>query len=121
MQTEENKLDRFSEAFSSGGAGCRRQCECGRVFYDTDNGWDWGEGELEALQANKEATPLSYAVSTMILEGREYARDCNCWHTRASKVIEWLDSHNREIARYLNGEQAYALAHAKEMPTVKAT
>jgi hypothetical protein len=121
MRDDSDKLDRFSRAFSSHTAGCRRECKCGRVFYDASgsNGWDWSDGEFETLSASK-ATALYYAVETLVLEGVEYVSDCDCWHHLAKKFIQWIDTYNHQIAAYLNGEQAHAEAAAKVMPTVKA-
>lgn len=34
---DEELLDLFEQAFSTGSTGCREECECGRQFYDTEN------------------------------------------------------------------------------------
>ncbi len=44
------KLDNFERAFHAGTSGCTRACNCGRVFYDVENSYDWEDGELERLE-----------------------------------------------------------------------
>ena len=113
-------MESFERAFDSRVSGCRRDCACGREFYDNYNsGYDWDEGELEALAKNPNATPLGYAVSSIEFEGTSYVFDCDCWRPRARRIIHFLMNHNVEIADFLRNEQK-RLAHlAKHFPTVE--
>lgn len=111
-------LETFERAFTSHCAGCLRQCECGRQFYDADNIYSWEEGELEKLLADPKAVALEYAVETMSLEGREYVLDCSCWHERAKHIKGFIDSHARSIAEYLKLEKERKQRLADESPTV---
>jgi len=119
LEMNSEKLNEFERAFSSGMAGCVRTCECGRVFYDNANSYDWEPGELERLQASKKATPVDYSVGTLVLEGGEFVQACNCWHERASKIIDWLDNHAHGIAEYLTLEKKRKQADADHSPVVR--
>lgn len=99
------KLENFERAFNSGCGGCVRTCECGRVFFDAHNSYDWEDGELERLTANPKATSLDYCVSTISCEGREYVADCDCWHSRAYAIMGFIDAHAHKIALYLRLEK----------------
>jgi len=112
------KIERFVRAFGNAGAGCRRECECGRVFYNDDPSWDFEPGELEELRADPKASSMIHSVSSFYLEGKEFAVDCDCWHERALQIMAFIDGHNGQIAAYINACAADALAAAKRMPTV---
>lgn len=113
------KLKRFSRAFTHV-SGCRRTCACGKVYYENSDEWSWDEGELEALLDDPKAVALPHAVGSFQISGRDYVRDCDCWHGMAHDLIGFLDAYSHEIAAYLNGEKAHATAAAKSMPTVDA-
>lgn len=110
-------LENFIRAFHSGGGGCRRQCECGREFYNSDGGWTWNEGELERLEASA-ATDLDHTVETLVVEGREYCIDCTCWHVRASHLARWISNHGRGIAHFLTLEKRRLEEKAANAPVV---
>jgi len=115
-----DKLENFERAFTTCVSGCRQRCHCGREFFDNANsGYDWAEGELEKLLDDPKATALDYAVETIIVEGREYVSDCDCWHARAAVLIGFIDSHARGIAAYLNREKRRLEALAEHAPTVE--
>lgn len=119
---ETPQMENFIRAFSSGGNGCRFECKCGRLFYDTGNDdWDWVPGELESLyemsKAGK-ATALDYSVGTIILEGVEYAADCECWRDRALKIMAWLDANIRAVAQWINLEKDRRQFEASQAPFV---
>lgn len=111
-------LDNFIEAFGSRGSGCIRECACGRVFYNSDGGWDWEEGELEKLLADPTATNLDYSVSTVLFEGKEFVPDCLCWRPRAHRVIKFLQAHDQEIAAFLAAEKKRLTRIAERAPVV---
>jgi hypothetical protein len=114
-------LDNFIDAFGSGGAGCVRECACGRVFFNSNGGWTWEEGELEQLQADPNASDLDYSVSAVIFEGVEYAADCICWRPRAARVIGFIHNHDREIAEFLTAEKRRLTVIAQSSPVVHAS
>jgi len=114
------KLENFERAFSGGVNGCRRDCYCGKEFWDAYNeGYSWNEGEREALEKSKTAVPLSYAVGLVVFEGREYVDGCDCWHKRAEHIMAFIDAHDEQIARYLNLERERKIADATRVPVVK--
>lgn len=113
------RLDRFCRAFTTHGGGCRNVCECGREFYNPDGFWDWEDGELDELDAG-EATAVDFTVCTIAFEGKVYVEACDCWHTRASQIMRWLDEHRFEVADYINGETKARREAAAREPTVGA-
>lgn len=109
----------FERAFSNMCGGCRRTCECGRVFFDkSNNGCTWNDGELEQLENDPNATGLGYAVSTMTVEGRTFVMDCNCWVERAKAIAKWLDGNGHGICNWFNLRKGQELVAAKSMPEV---
>ena len=113
-----HKFERFARAFSSHAGYCRHQCECGREYYSDDDQVDWEAGENEALEASG-AILLDHIVTTLYFEGVEYVEACDCWHLRAKKLMDCIDSHAYCIAEYLNGEKAAAIKAAEKMPVVR--
>ena len=113
------RLENFERAFSSGCSGCVRDCHCGRTFFDGANSYDWEEGELEGLRKNKKATALPYSVGTIVLEGKEFVMDCDCWHKRAETVMDWIDRHGHSIAEFLSLEKKTKERIAEDSPVVK--
>lgn len=115
-----DKLENFTEAFSDHSGGCRRTCECGKEYWDTYNsGYSWEDGEIEGLEKNPDAVGLPHSVSTLSFEGREYVMDCTCFHDRASRIMNWIDTHAAQIANYLNLEKKRKQAIADAAPTVE--
>lgn len=99
-------FDTFEESFSDGVASCRATCKCGREFYNPDEGaWSWNDGELEALEANENATGLDYAPGYLTIEGVTYVNACDCWHTRAITIGAWILANRSDVAKFLNAEK----------------
>lgn len=111
------RLQNFEQAFSSHGGGCRRACECGKEFYNPDNGYTWEDGEIEGLE-KAGAIALPHTVTTIHCEGREYVTDCDCWHERAEKIMDWLDSHGRCISEWFALEKKRKQKEADASPVV---
>ena len=110
----------FQHAFSTGGSGCRQLCGCGRNFYDnSENHWDWEEGEFESLEQDPESTAVDGAVATIEFEGTQYVFDCDCWHERASRIIGFILGHDEAIAKFLNTRRDVAMVAAKMNPKVE--
>lgn len=116
-----DRLENFSRAFASGVGGCRRTCECGKEYYDADNSYSWEEGELEALEADDNAARLSYTVSTVIFEGKEFVIDCDCWHKRAEIIMGFVFSHGRQIIDMLVLEKKRLQQIADDAPAPPET
>lgn len=112
-----HQQENFERAFSGGYSGCTRQCHCGKSFYDAVNQWDFEEGEIERLQSTG-AIPLDHSVGSVSFEGRDYVDGCHCWHGRASVIIQFLDSHAQEIARFLTLEKEQRTIEAEQSPVV---
>lgn len=110
-------LENFERAFSDSCGGCRRECECGRVLYNPEGGWDWEEGELEELEKSK-ATSVEWTVQTLSMEGCEYCLDCDCWHDRAAKFISLIERYGPQIAKFLTLERKRKLVEAEASPVV---
>lgn len=112
-------FENFERAFRGGVSGCRRRCECGVEFYDAHNqGYDWDEGEYEALVENPNAKLLDYAVGVVEFEGRMYVDGCTCWHERAKRIIAFIEGHAAAIAEFLSLEKARRTREAASSPVV---
>jgi len=93
---KKEKIEIIEHAFRSGIGHSRCQCVCGNMFYNSNGGWDWEDGELEELEKSN-AINLDYTVDTIMLEGKEYCVDCDCWHDKALNIFAFLISHNHQI------------------------
>lgn len=114
------ELENFERAFSSGSAGCRRTCNCGKEYFDNHNGgYDWEDGELEKLLASKNSIALDYAPGDIDFEGRYYVDACTCWHERAEHIMRFIDAHAHKIAEYLTLEKKRKQAQADYSPVVR--
>lgn len=114
-----DQLEQFERAFSSHSGGSLRECECGKRFYSTDSGWDWEEGEFEALEADPSAESHDYTIGTVLFEGREYVVDCTCWHARAAAIVAFLLSHGEQIAEFLSLDKERLQREADRAPVVR--
>jgi hypothetical protein len=111
------RLETFREAFSPPLGSCRATCHCGHEFWN-EAGWDFEEGEVEKLKADRKATELAYAVSYVEFEGRTYVGDCTCWHVRALRIVNFLESHGHSIAEWFRREKDRRQAQATAFPTI---
>lgn len=116
---EDGDLETFITGFSMNSSGCRRTCHCGREFFDGANdGWTWEDGELEHLRESK-ATELPYSVEGILLEGREYVSDCDCWRKRGRQIKAFLDHNAHGICRYFEEEKKRKQREADSAPVVE--
>jgi hypothetical protein len=114
------KLENFERAFDAHVGTCRAHCHCGKEYWDGHNdGYSWDDGEVEALEADPEATKLDYSVGFVEFEGKQYVNACDCWHKRAEQIIAFIDGHGREIADYLTREKRRLQAIADTAPVVE--
>lgn len=110
-------LENFIEAFSRGGSSCRETCDCGVMYYDgTDN--DLSDEEIEELEKSNKVFSTGHSIGLIAFGGKEYAQNCDCWVPKAKQVMEFIDSHNFEIADYLRAEKKRKIDQAEAMPTV---
>lgn len=118
--SKEGNFDSFERAFRGRVNGCRRTCACGIEYWDAHNtGYDWEEGEIEALRSDPNARALDYAVGLVEFEGRYYVDGCTCWHERAKRIASWLDAHAGAIAEYLSLERERKVRAADAAPVVR--
>jgi len=109
--------ENFERAFSTGGGGCRRECACGKEYFNPSGDWSWEDGELEKLRDDPNATAVEYAIGGILFQGREYANACTCWEPLAEKFIGFIDDHGREVAKYVNLEKARLVEEAQRTAT----
>ena len=110
-------LDTFIEGFSDSVGSCRGQCSCGVTFFNPDGGWNWEDGEIEALRSSG-AREIGDSVGTITFEGGVYVVDCDCWRPRAKMISRFLDSHALKIAAYLRAEKKRKQYVADISPTI---
>jgi hypothetical protein len=113
------RLENLARAFHPGISGLRTRCKCGRAFYDTQNSYDWEEGELEALISDPTATGVPYTVEIIDLPDGEYAVDCSCWHEKGHKIIGFLDNNQDQIARWFELERERLAAEVASIPVLR--
>lgn len=112
-------FESFEKAFSDNVGTCRAQCACGKEFYDKINrGYDWEEGEFEALEADPDATGLDCSVGYISFEGQTFVMDCDCWKERAQKIGAFIDAHMDKIARYFREERTRRTKEAEAVPSI---
>lgn len=96
---KEPPSEEFERAFGGSGS-CRVKCGfCGREEYNSDGGWDWDDGELEALRADPNAEDVYYTPTWGYLVGKQYLHGCPCNEARRYEDFIW--SHRHGIIRYL--------------------
>lgn len=99
----------FREAFTSNGAGCRRDCQCGRIWFEGDaTGYTWDDGEFEKLTEMSKATPnlcveVHYSIPTYYFEDSEIVWDCKCFFSnKAAEFEHTVLAEAQRVARLLN-------------------
>ena len=95
----------FEDAFSSHEGGSIRECACGRLYFNSDGGWDWEDGELERLQKLAIKDPegyadLPYTVTGVEVNGQFFVDGCKCGHP--ARYERFLADNAGGIADYLN-------------------
>lgn len=113
-------LANFEHAFNHGGTQLGT-CECGKSYFDNANDWcdpsEYGR-TIDDYRDDENYIPVDGSFGYVYFEGKEYVNACNCWHERAGKIMQFIDTHNRAIADYLNLEKKQALEVARMMPGV---
>lgn len=113
------KFENFESAFSLHSGGCRNTCSCGKEFYNSSGDWSWEDGELEKLESNKEAIDLNWSVSLIDIQGEIFVLDCNCWHEKAHKIINFIDRNAYQIVEYLKLEKKRKTKEAENSPVLE--
>lgn len=123
MLEKEAKLRLFKDAFTSGTSGCVRECECGVTYFDSSNVYDWEEKELQGLIEDPNAYDVGDYVGTIILDGKEYCKNCTCWHKDALDIMDFIDNYNHAIVCYMNAEKRrrIEIAESYSVPDLKET
>lgn len=65
------------------------------------------------------AVPIDHSLGWVEFEGHQYAWDCDCWHERAEKVIQFINGHGHEIASFLKRKKERQVASADALPTIE--
>jgi len=105
MSEEAQCSNLFLKVFDSHTGGCVRECSCGRTHFDiSDNGWTWGDGELERLKEKASIFPECYievdgTVSTMNVGGEEIVEGCKC--KKAKEYESFIRDNAVQIKEYL--------------------
>ncbi len=113
----QGKIKILEEAFSCATGHSYFECNCGEVFYNSNGGWDWEEGELEGLEKS-DAVDLDYAVEDLRFEGNNYCKDCSCWHKRALRIFAFLMVHNRQIVEIFKLVKVVKIMEADDIKTI---
>lgn len=116
MKNENLDLLVFEKVFTLNTSGCIETCKCGKIYFNGVNSWDWEEGEFESLQANPKAIELPYGITRLEVEGQFFVADCDCWHERALKIINWLEIHCEKIGEYFREIKTARIKQADKLP-----
>jgi len=92
----------FEDAFKDGHGGCRRTCECGRIFYNSTGGWDFEPGELEELKEHPLAEDVEWTVETLTILGKEYVLGCHKCMDKIRQYEQFIWAYRDPIAKYLS-------------------
>lgn len=109
----------YERAFSSHSGSIVKMCACNKVFYIHDAHECWDEGEFERLIADSKAIPLDYSPGGVYVYGVEYVDACDCWHSKAERIVAFLNDNAHEIADFLTLEKKRREEEAKNSPTVE--
>lgn len=113
-----SKEQNFEDAFNPGVGTCSDICLCGRAYYERVDDDRWEDGEFNQLENDKNATGLDHQIGYVKFEGNTYVSACDCYKDRAQKLMSFIDSHDVQIARYLNAERARKISAAEEVDIV---
>ncbi len=119
----DGNTEEFELSFNSGCSGCRRECECGRVHFDTYNRYDWEEGELARLEELAAAEPAKYiahdhSIGVMEMAGLSVVMGCPC--KKLVPYERFLRGHAHGIADYLKRRAALMEKDAAPLRDVPA-
>lgn len=118
--TNKTEMEQFAEAFCMHIRGAVRECDCGRVFWDSHNdGYDWDEGAPECHRNNPKATAVPYGVECLEIHGRICCKDCDCWHEKAERTICWMRSYHGQIAEWFRLEKLRLQSMAADVPAIE--
>ena len=110
-------LATFKKAFRTNISSARAECNCGAEFHHPDRmKWDFEDEEIQFLQNH--STELDAPVTYLEFDNREYVTECDCWHKKAERLMNFLEAYNVGIAKYLNDERARRMHEAAQMQII---
>lgn len=110
-------LKTFIEAFKTNHLLFHGECQCGREFHNLDkNAWDYDDADIEYLDSH--SFELKHAVRFVEFNGSAYVMDCDCWHGKANRLMNFINSHDIQVGKYLNGERDRKLHEAEQMQLI---
>lgn len=115
------QMDDFERAFRGNIVGFRRQCACGKEYFDCydDNATDDEElEEMKELALAGKIIAVDHAVGSVFLFGIEYVDCCDCWHEKAKEFARELDRHRSAIGKYYEFRRNSLNALAQSFPTI---
>lgn len=114
-----SKETNFEDAFVTDLTTCRATCTCGRIFYNHLDTGCFEREELESLENDENATEVDHSIGYLYFESKDYATCCDCWISRAKIIMQFIDSHDCQIAKYLNSERQRKISEAELVEVVK--
>lgn len=107
----------FFEAFSAGAGSYLATCQCGRVYFASQERGAFQGNELDELLAKAKAGPEKYIDtgsegSSYVNLGSEYVHGCACGAEKRHE--DWIWEHRRAIAKYLKARTAKELKAAQD-------
>lgn len=116
--------DLFEKSFRAGTSTVHMQCNCGKIYFDSENVRHALIEEQEIRRLNKQveqgkATSVDYSIGILEFEGRSYADACTCWHPRAERIAKFLDGHATKIADYFKAKREMLMAQANAIPAIE--
>lgn len=108
----------FLDAFKEGSSGMIVECDfCGRVYFATQDGGDYEDGELENLRENAKKEPDKYIevdcfTTRILIDGHYYALGCKC--NKVRRYEDWIWANRRSIVAYLKARTEKRLQAAIE-------
>lgn len=115
----EDDREQFEIAFSVHRTSQIGECECGRIFWDGYNtGYDWHEGQEAELEANPKATRVQWGVEYVEIMGIEYCQDCDCWLSKAERVVNWLRDNQKSIGEWFKLERKRIQRQLESVPQI---
>jgi hypothetical protein len=100
-----NDLTNFIKAFRLPIGSFQSTCDCGKEYYNPDYSWDITEEELDKLDNNPNAFAVDHSVGSISFGHNVFVDACECWHSTAYRIINWMDEHARQIAEYFKYEK----------------
>ena len=113
-------IESFIKAFKANHSGFQGTCNCGREFFNPDSvAWDFEDDEIEFFNKDDNTTELNVPVQYNEFIDREYVINCDCWQQNEKRFMEMMDSHDAQIAKYLNTERERKIFEAERVQIIE--